>query len=629
MDKIKQLEQDIIKHKNLYYQGKPQISDFEYDAIEEELKKLDPTNPVLNMVGSAQFSSEKIEHGKKMLSLNKTYKLDDLIKWAGTEEVLSTFKLDGSSCSLVYKQGKLEIAKTRGDGKFGENITSKILFIPHVPKLLKKQIDIEVRGEVYCIEENFIKLSEKMVSMGLDKPSSQRNIVAGFLGRKENIELCEYLNFQAFELLGEDLDLATEKDKFLLLQELGFETPEFFINKSKTDYETRLDETREFMTEGNYLIDGLVFSYNKLSLHAELGETAHHPRYKMAFKFQGDTKETTINEIVWQVSRNGVLTPVANVEPVELSGATVSRVTLHNYGMVKQNELKIGDTIEIVRSGEVIPKFLQVVGPSTNEFKVPELCPSCEKPVKVEDIRLRCINDLCPDKIKDEILNFIKKIGIDDLSSKRLEEMIKLGFIIDIPSLYELTEEKLLTMDKVKEKLASKIISNIRKSKSVDLITFLSAIGINGGAYNKCEKVVLSGIDTLDKVLDLKISRLEQIEGFAEKSATEFVNSIRSKEEMIKKLVAYGFDFKKLTASNEDNAVAGLKFCITGTLSMKRSDLQKMVKAHGGIVQSGVSGETDYLITNDVESSSSKFKKAKELGKSIINEEAFFKMIGK
>ena len=347
-DRIKQLETKILLHKNLYYQGKPEISDFEYDSLEDELRRLNPSSPVLEMVGGEVFGDEKVEHAKKMLSLNKTYKVEDLIRWKGENEIVSTFKIDGSSCSLVYRGGKISKAKTRGDGRVGENITKKILFIPHVPVSVNEKIDFEVRGEIFCTEENFIKLSEIMQERGLEKPSSQRNIVAGLLGRKENIDLCQYLSFQAFELLSENMNLTLETQKYNRLIKLGFETPEYFVNKTESEIKDRLEETKEFMTNGNYLIDGLVFSFNDLSLHESLGETAHHPRYKMAFKFQGDIKQTILNEIKWQVSRNGILTPVGNIVPVELSGAKVSRVTLHNYGIVKQNKLKKGDTIEIV-----------------------------------------------------------------------------------------------------------------------------------------------------------------------------------------------------------------------------------------------------------------------------------------
>ena len=627
MNRVKELELEIIKHKNLYYQGKPEISDFEYDGLEDELRELDPKNEVLLMVGSANFKSEKIEHDQKMLSLNKTYKVDDLLSWADKKPVISTFKIDGSSCSLIYKKGRFEVAKTRGDGKFGENISNKILCIEHVPKILDSyKHDFEIRGEVYCREDDFIHLSQEMQKMGLEKPTSQRNIVAGLLGRKENIELSRYLSFQAFELISDDIKLKSEEDKFHTLQKFGFETPDFFINKNKKDFENRLDEAKAFMSEGDYLIDGLVFSFNDLKLHDQLGETAHHPRYKMAFKFQGETKNTKIRSLSWQVSRNGILTPVANVEPVELSGAKVSRVTLHNYGMVKQFELKSGDEIEIVRSGEVIPKFLGVVKASSKPFEVPEKCPSCDEKIFIDDIRLLCKNDVCPDKVKDEILNFIQKIGIDDLSGKRLEEMIKAGLVTDIPSIYDLTREQLMTLDKVKDKLADKIISNIEKSKSVDVITFLSSLGITGGAFNKCEKVVNYGHDTVEKVMALTVEELSQIESFAEKSATEFVTSLQSKKNIVNKLLSKGFNFKTREVKT-DTAIAGKKFCITGNLTMKRSELQKMIKENGGVAVSSVSKATDYLITNDTESSSSKFKKAKELNISIINESKFMEMI--
>lgn len=627
MKKIKQLEKEIIKHKNLYYQGKPEISDFEYDKIEEELRNLDPENEVLKIVGSMIFGSEKIPHDTKMLSLNKTYKLEELIKWQDAKPVISTFKIDGSSCSITYRNGKFELAKTRGDGKFGENITSKVIQIEHVPKTVQSLKNFEVRGEVYCTEENFLKLREKMSSEGLEVPSSQRNIVAGLLGRKEHIQFSSYLSFQAFELITTEAKIASEEEKFKTLIKLGFETPDYFVNKTKKDLEARLEEAKAFMSEGNYLIDGLVFTLNEIGLHEKLGETSHHPRYKIAFKFQGDTKVTRIKQISWQVSRNGVLTPVANVEPVELSGAKVARVTLHNFGMVKQFNLKKGDEIEIVRSGEVIPKFLEVKASSKNRFLYPEKCPSCDEPTFIEDIRLVCRNDLCPDKVRDEILNFIQKIGIEDLSSKRLEELLKLKLVTDIPSLYALTKEQLMLVDKVKDKLASKLIASIEASKSVDLTTFLASLGITGGAYNKCEKVVFAGFDTLEKIMQLKPSELMLVESFAEKSSIEFVKSLQSKKTIVKKLVSYGFNPEASIAKKSEGKIVGLKFCITGTLSMKRSELQKIVKKNGGIVQSSVSKETSYLITNDTESSSSKFKKAQSLEIPIISEEKFFNLL--
>lgn len=626
--KIKRLEREIIKHKNLYYQGKPEISDYEYDKIEDELRSLDPKNATLEIVGSDIFTGEKIEHAQKMLSLNKTYKLEELERWADSKEVISTFKIDGSSCSLIYKQGKLVLGKTRGDGRFGEKITSKIIQIDHVPKVFENyKKNFEIRGELFCREDDFIHLSKEMESLGLEKPTSQRNIVAGLLGRKENIDLARFLSFQAFEFISTEESLKTEEDKFKLMQKLGFETPEYNKSNSKKEMEARVEEARDFMSSGSYLIDGLVFSFNELELHDRMGETAHHPRYKIAFKFEGEMKPTVIKSISWQVSRNGILTPVANVEKVELSGAQVSRVTLHNFGMVKQFELKKGDKINIIRSGEVIPKFIDVVQSSKNEFSYPEECPSCGKEVFVEDIRLVCHNPQCPDKVIDEILNYIKKIGIENLSDKRLKELIEAGMVKDIPSLYDLTSERLMELDKVKEKLATKLVESISQSKSVELVTFLSSLGISGGAYNKCEKIVNNGYDTIEKILAINPEKLMEIESFAEKSAVEFHSSLMSKKNLINELLKKGIKIKASTVKTDTN-IAGLKFCITGTLSMKRSELQKLIKENGGIAVSSVSSATDYLITNDTESSSSKFKKAQQLEIPIISEDKFLNLLG-
>ena len=628
MKRIKELERSIIKHKDLYYQGRPEISDFEYDALEQELRELDAENPLLQMVGSQYLSGEKIPHERKMLSLNKTYKLPELLRWMDTHQLVSTFKIDGSSCSLVYRQGILQVAKTRGDGKFGENITNKILFLDQVPKNLPEVIDIEVRGEVFCREKEFFNLSEQMQKLGLEKPNSQRNIVAGLLGRKDQIELASFLSFQAFEIFSDDLVFNSEDQKFAILKNMGFETPDVKIHQGESDIKVALDQAQRFMSEGNYLIDGLVFTLRDVATHEELGETAHHPRYKMAFKFQGEEKITTINSLSWQVSRNGILTPVANVEAVEVSGAVVSRVTLHNYGLVKQHQLKAGDKIRIVRSGEVIPKFLAVEDSSPNPFTIPEKCPSCDSVIAEEDIRLLCKNENCPDKVLDDILNFIKKIGIEDLSSKRLQELIKAGFVKDIASLFEIKKEQLLNLNKVKEKLADKLIKNIEQAKRTDLVTFLSALGISGGAYNKCEKIVQAGFDSMEKILNLSKEDLMGIESFAEKSSLDFINSLQAKHSLIKKLITYGFHFEANPEAQKTSALSGKRVCITGTLSMKRSELEKIVKSHGATVQSSVSKETSFLITNDMVSTSSKFKKAQALNISIINETKLFELLG-
>lgn len=624
MNRIQNLEKEIIKHKALYYQGRPEISDAEYDKLESELKALDPKNPTLQIVGTTTSASDKIKHDKKMLSLEKTYVVDDLLSWKGSEDVLSTMKLDGISCSIIYQDGELLLAKTRGDGTFGENITKKVMWITNVPKLITQKNKIEIRGELFCDEKSFFDLSTEMTKIGLEKPTSQRNIVAGLMGRKDNLELCRYIKFMAFDYLSDER-LKTEDEKFKILTKFGFLIPDVEVHNDKKSIEEVIEKARDFMSEGDYQIDGVVFTLNKMSLHEEMGETSHHPRYKMAFKFAGESKTTVLKEIIWSVSRNGILTPVGDVEPVELSGAMISRVTLHNYGMVAANNLKKGDVIEIIRSGEVIPKFLSVVTPSENEFVIPERCTSCDSKVEIVDIRLYCRNENCPGKNKEIILNFIQKIGIDDLSGKRLDELINAKMVKTIPDLYRLEASDLMKIDKVKDKLSNKLIESIQKTKNVDLITFLAALGLTGGAFSKCEKVVRAGFDSIEKIMNMSMDKLMNVESFAEKSATEFLSSLNEKKDMIQELVDLGFEFT--VEETRETKLTGKKICITGALTEKRPVIEDKIREGGGIVVSSVSKNIDILVTNETDPTSSKFKKALELKIKIITEPELLKLL--
>jgi DNA ligase (NAD+) len=619
MNTIKDLEREILKHKVLYYQGVPEISDHEFDALEDKLRSLDPENNVLSLVGSAPKSGNKIKHDTKMLSLNKSYNFDELLNWIEDKEVLITHKIDGVSCSLIYKDGRLVLGKTRGDGSFGEDITTKVKWMDTVPKKISIKDHVEVRGELFCTEEMFFLLAQDMLQMGLDKPTSKRNIVAGLMGRKDHQELARYIKFMAFEVITQKDQFSTEREKIHWLSKNNFEIPEHEITKDQKKIERSIQSAKEFMENGDYQIDGLVLTFNDITLHSELGHTAHHPRYRMAFKFAGEAKITKINDIEWSVSRNGILTPVANVEPVELSGAMISRVTLHNYGVVKQFGLKSGDKIEIIRSGEVIPKFISVIESSQGEVEIPTKgCNDCKESPQVQDIRLVCINKYCPIKEREGILHFIQKIGIDDLSSKRLEEMMKESLIKTIPDLYKLQQKDLLALDKVKETLATKLILNIEKSKNCEFSVFLGALGINGGAINKCEKIVNAGFDTIDKIFDLTVEQLCDIEGFALKSATDFITSLKEKEHWVRDLERLGFKFSEKIIKN--TPLKGKKICITGALSEKRNTIENRLKECGAIIVNSVSKNTDILLTNDQTTGSSKLTKALELKIDIIDE---------
>lgn len=624
--RIQELERLILHHKERYYLGHAEISDEKYDKLEQELKKLDPQNPVLQLVGFKQTENpNKVEHQKKMLSLDKTYEEKDLIRWAGNKEVVSVFKIDGSSCSLIYENGHLVTAKTRGDGQLGENISKKAIFIPDIPKHVSGLRSFEVRGEVYCIEKKFFILSKEMQALGLEAPTSQRNIVAGLLGRKENIQLCRHLSFQAFDIITEE-KFSHEHQKLDVLKGAGFITPDYEIHKAGKDLKSRIAEAKDFMTNGDYLIDGLVFIYDDLKIHSELGETSHHPRYKIAFKFAGETKVAKINSIEWGVSRNGTLTPVALIEPTVLSGAEIRRVTLHNFGMVQNFLLKSGDKIEIIRSGEVIPKFLGVIERSQDVFTYPQKCPSCNSRLIIQDIWLYCDNEQCPAKIREEILNYIQKSGIDDVSDKRLEELINKGLVEGIPDLYRLKLEDFLLLDKVKEKLAAKMFENIQKTKQQGLAQFITAIGVEGVSTTKSEKIIAQGYNTLEKIQSLTLDKMLTFEGFAEKSSASILNSLEKKKKLIAELLSVGVKVKADEVVTGEGPLSGMKFCITGELSQPRTEIEKIIKQNGGVI-AGVSKNLNYLVTNEEESGSNKYVKAQALGIAIINEKQLKHMI--
>jgi len=626
MNRERELENLIRKHKSCYYQGTPTISDLEYDKLEDELRVINPSNQVLQIVGS-KVKGKKIKHDKKMLSLGKTYVIDDLLKWKLDKKLCATKKIDGNSCSLIYKKGKLTLAKTRGDGEFGEDITDNVIWVKSLPLNLSKiSENIEIRGELFCTEEKFLKLSDEMCSRDLDKPTSPRNIVAGLLGRKDNLDLNKHIDFMAFDLIipsqTDNLNFKTEEEKFIFLKRNNFLIPDYSICESEKDIKNIINESYLFFNEGNYAIDGIVFTYNNLKLHDELGYTAHHPKFKLAYKFKGTTKETTILNIDWQVSRNGVLTPVAKVEPVDINGANISSVTLHNWGLVHTQNLKIEDKIEIIRSGEVIPKYLKTIKESNNSLSYPEVCPSCNQKTKIDGVWLICENSKCPLKIEEEILYFIKSVGIEDLSKKRLQQLMKLELVLTIDDLYKLEQNDLLKLENFKEKLSSKIIKSINSSKTIKLEKFLTALGIKGGGLNKCELIINNGYDSIEKIQKLTIEKLIEIDGFAALSAGDFLLGLKDKQKLISKLIYLGFKFKKVKKNSQ--VLEGISFCITGTLTRKRSEIVSFIKYNGGVVRSSVSKGLNFLITNDTTSNSSKLKNAQKFDVTIISEEKLY-----
>ncbi len=646
--RILELVDKIYYHKRKYYQGTPEISDVEFDRLESELRSLDPSHPVLSYVGSdTAFESTKVEHSVPMLSLEKTYDREDLLDWIGDKSVVGTIKIDGNSLGLKYEDGKFIFAATRGNGQVGEDVTDKVAWIGSVPKTIKLEDKdhesiIEVRGELCCKRADFQKLADEMVELGMPRPVSSRNIVAGLLGRKNYMELMRYTSFYAFDVLG--IEFSSEIDKFLWCRKQGFLIPDPCLLETKEEVEAFTDSViqndfsylRRGLNESGLDIDptdnskfveydGVVFCYSDLSLR-QMGSTQHHPRYKLAFKWQGESAVSKIVGINWDVSRYGVLTPVIVIEPVWLSGASITNVTMHNASYIKEHNIKVGDMVEIIRSGEVIPKFLRVVHSQEGSYIFPTQCPSCGSVPEYDGVRLKCINENCPSKHGKGILNWIQAVGIEDLSEKRLNYLIDSGLVSGIEDLYKLTVEDLLKLPLTKDKMATKLYQNIQASKNISLSSFLTGIGIEGMGEGSWDKVIKL-YPSLDKIRQCSIEELVMVEGIAETTASYIREGLENNKDLIDKLLDLGV--VPSVSVREETGVADKKtFVITGSLSKPRSKVEQDIKAKGGSLSSSVSKNTFAVVTNDPDTTSSKMKKARELGIPVWSEKDLYNYLG-
>ena len=618
---LEQLEQRIIDHRRTYYVGQPSISDHDYDQLEDQLRALDPNHPLLQKVGSDSLEA-KVPHASPMLSLQKTYSIQELESWRKQQPVVGMLKIDGNSLSLIYRQGRLVLAKTRGNGQLGENVTAKIIHVPSIPIQIAEFTDDEIRGELYCSLSNFLALAEEMQSLNLAKPTSPRNVVAGLLGRKEHQHLARYFDFIAYDLLRPNLD--SEMAKLQLLNRHGFMLPDPQLLEDTTSVRVFLDRVEQRLADEEIAIDGAVFVLESLEQCRVLGNTTHHPRYKMSFKWQGETALSTIVAINWHTSRLGFVTPVAEIEPVNLSKATIKRVTLHNSSYVTLYNLKIGDQIEIVRSGEVIPKFLRVVKSGAGSNQLPQHCARCSSTLIDDGVRLICPDKThCPAQILLMILNWIKCADIRDLSEKRLTLLVEMQLVQSIPDLYRLTIDDLLRVPATKERLAEKLYQNITNSKKISTEQLLSGLGIRG-AGRATWRALLKKAGNLENIFAMSADDIATVEGFAEKSAQQIANGLKANKELVDELFNCGVQIIDRTTNSK---LSGQRFVISGALSQPRSYYQKLIEDHGGVLGSSVSKTIRAVITNDQQATSIKIKQAKKLAVPLLDEQQFLALL--
>ncbi|MBI1910209.1 MAG: NAD-dependent DNA ligase LigA [Deltaproteobacteria bacterium] len=639
------LEKAIRRHNRLYFEKQsPEISDYAFDRLVEQLRRLRPDSPLLSEIpsesapGTSRFA--EVRHTSPMLSLDKCYREEDLNDWMDKfeGEVVASPKVDGCAVELRYdREGKLILAATRGDGVAGEEITENARMIQDIPQkisplpLAGEGLGVrEIRGEIYMRLSVFKNFKDSF--------ANPRNLAAGAIKQKDPKKTGEYqLSFFGYDLLG--VPFKTEWEKMQTLRSLAVPVVEI----KKVPREKRQEVYDDFLGHRgsfDFETDGVVFKADRIEEQKRLGNTAHHPRYAIAYKFQGDSGKTVLKDVEWSVARTGVITPVGIVEPVELSGATVTRVSLHNYGLMKQKGVRIGAKVLMIRRGGVIPNLESVIEAGRGSVvEAPKRCPSCGAPTEIRDDFLHCTNAKnCSQTKVGELKHFVQVTEIEGFGDKLIERLYENGFVQDPADFYLLTKEQLLEIERMGEVLATKLIGNIQAKRELPLDLFLRALGIRELAKHT-SKILTKEFGGLTRLFKVTEEELSAIHTVGEVIAKEVVAGLKKKRPLIEKLLKHVRIPSPLRGEGQGEGdrgkpFHGKKFLFTGSLlSMERREAEKRVEEKGGWVASGVTQELDYLVVGDGGGAGSKLEKAKKLqakgGKvKIISEKEWKEMVG-
>lgn len=655
-NKIEKLREQINTHNYKYYtENNPIISDSEFDQLLKELESLEskfpefitPDSPTQRVGGEPLDGFHTVEHKVAMLSLDNTYNYDELRdfdervrKNVGAVEYVVEPKIDGAGVALLYENGIFVRGTTRGDGFRGDDITSNLKTIHSIPLKLQgdKVKNVEVRGEVYFPSKEFEKYNKEQLKKGETVFANPRNAAAGSLRLLDpRIVASRPLNIFVYYVSFSDFDFKTHEKSISALKKAGFRTNPLTKKVNNIEeaikYCENLEKKRELL---DYEIDGAVIKVNLFSKQKELGETTKHPRWAISYKFAAKQATTKLNDIAVQVGRTGTLTPVAILEPVQVGGVTVSRATLHNFDEISRNKIKIGDTVLIERSGDVIPQVVKpIVEKRTGNEKaleIPKKCPECgSEIVHTEgEVAVRCMNRMCRARLKWRIKYFASRdaMDIDHLGGSTVDKLIEAGFVDSIADLYELTIEDILKLEGFKEKSAQNLFDSISNSKNRSLSRLIYGLGIRHvGKY--AAQLLASKYPSLDLLSKASVEELKDIYGLGEKTA-EAIGTFFATDEnraLINRLHNIGVKLKE-DENSKDLTLKGKKFVFTGGLkSLSRPRASDIIKEKGGIVTGSVSKDLDYLVVG--EKPGSKYDKAKKLGVTLLNEDEFIDLVGK
>lgn len=655
---IKELRDKLEYYAKKYYDDdEPEISDYEYDMMMNKLKALEKQFPELitadsltqKVGGHVKDGFKEVEHVVPLQSLQDVFSFEELeefderIKKQAEEEneelnyVVET-KIDGLSTALEYKDGIFVRGATRGNGLIGEDITDNLRTIKSIPKVLPEKINIIVRGEVFIGTKEFEKMNEEQEVMGKPLFANARNAAAGSLRQLNPKVTAERpLDIYIFNIQKlENNPFNSHYEQLEYLAKLGFNVnPVRVFCKNYKEAEEAIKKIGEDRESLSFGIDGAVIKVDSLSFREKLGTTYKVPRWAIAYKYPPEAKETKLKDILWQVGRTGVITPMAILEPVKVAGSTISKTTLHNEDFIKEKGLKIGDTVVIQKQGDVIPEVINVVKEKrTGEEKdtiVPTVCPVCGAPAVREDgeAAIRCTGIECPAQLLRGIEHFVSKecMDIDGLGYKIVEQLIEKELISNIADIYKLTLEDIASLKKNGKKFAQNLIDSIEKSKNQDLFNVINALGIRQVGV-KAAKVLAKKYKTMDNLMNASLEDLCSVSDVGEITANNIYEFFRSEQtiDMIDRLKNAGVNMEAQIEEGTDNRFDGKVFVLTGSLEKySRNEASDIIEKFGGKTSSSVSKKTDYVLAG--EEAGSKLTKAQELGVTIISENDFEEMI--
>jgi DNA ligase (NAD+) len=651
------LRREIEEHNRRYYEeAAPTISDREYDALHRELVDLEtqfpelitPDSPTQHVGGKPLEHFTQVTHRTPMLSLDNTYSESEVVEWfqrlqklLPNEEIPVVIepKVDGVAVSLLYENGVLKYAATRGDGRVGDDVTQNVLTIREVPRKLRGKCAaalLEARGEVYMTKQGFKQLNEERAAEGTAVFANPRNSAAGSLKQLDPAIARKRPLGLVLHGLGalEGAEIETYSEGLDLLKKCGLRTSEkIWFAKSVDDVLAAIRELDKVRHDFVYETDGAVVKVESFAQREKLGVTSKAPRWAIAYKYAPEQAETKLLDIKLQVGRTGALTPVAELEPVFVSGSTVARATLHNEEEITRKDIRIGDIVVIEKAGEVIPAVVAVKTErrtgKERKFKMPDVCPACGGSVMrdPEQVAVRCINSACPAQLRRKLEHFASRgaMDIEGLGEAMVEQVITHGFVKDVSDIYQLSADKLSQIERTGEKSISNLLKAIEESKLRPLWRLIFGLGILHVGATAARKLA-DQFQTLDAVMKASLEELQRTYDVGEVMGESIFKYFRDEHNraLIERLRSSRLNFGELDehAPVEQNSkIAGSTWVLTGALSQPREEIAELIIARGGKVSGSVSKKTSFVLAG--EDAGSKLEKAQKLGVKVLSEEEF------